>query len=172
MANSGNRTKNSIYNFLLALIGQGLDVVIKFALRTVFIITLGKEYLGLNGLFTNILSFLSLAELGVGAAITYSLYEPIANNDESKILPLMALYKKAYTIIGTGVIAIGISLTPFLKFLIAEMPNIENIQLIYTLFVINSGISYFFSYKSSYISANQIDESTPDNHPHIFLNLL
>lgn len=155
MANSGNRTRNSIYNFLFALIGQGVDVVIKFVLRTAFISTLGKEYLGLNGLFTNILSFLSLAELGVGAAITYSLYEPIANNDELKILPLMALYKKAYTIIGTGVIIIGISLTPFLKLLIAEMPNIDNIELIYILFVINSGISYFFSYKSSFISANQ-----------------
>ena len=162
MENQG-RTKNSIRNIAFSYIGQIVNLIVKFALRTVFIYTLGKEYLGISGLFTNILSLLSLAELGIGTAITFCLYEPIAKHDEEKIAILMRIFKKAYTVIGIIVLVAGTSLTPFLNFFIKDMPDIPHISLIYLLFVFNSGISYFYSYKQTYIIANQKAYITTNN---------
>ena len=94
-----SRTKNSIINSSVSIITQLLTVIINFIVKTVFIKTLGNEYNGISGLFTNILTVLSLAELGVGEAITYSLYKPLAENDNYKCKMLMQLYKKMYIII-------------------------------------------------------------------------
>ena len=153
--NCSSRTKNSIINLSFSLAGQFLNLLSKFLLRTVFVATLGKEYLGLSGLFTNILSLLSLAELGVGTAITFSLYKPIAQQNENQLIALMRVYKKAYICIGLFVLFAGALLTPFLSYFIKDMPDIPYIRMIYLLYVGNSGISYFYSYKASFIAANQ-----------------
>lgn len=150
-----SRTKNSVRNLITAIIGQGIGFIISFIARIFFIRTLGREYLGLNGLFTNILTILSLAELGVGEAITFSLYKPLAENNTKKCTMLMQVYKKVYTIIGVTILLIGISLTPFLPLIIKDMPDIPYISLIYALFVVNTSVSYFFSYKRNLIIADQ-----------------
>lgn len=151
-----SRTRNSALNLIAVLFGQVINVVLNFAVRTIFIHTLSTDYLGLNGLFTNILSFLSLAELGVGSAITFCLYKPISEGDDEELIALMTLFKRAYVVIGTAVLVLGGCLTPFLDLFIAEMPEgIPNIELIYLLFVFNSGISYFCSYKAIFVIANQ-----------------
>lgn len=150
-----SRTKNSAINITASIVGQLFGVAISFVTRIFFIRALGSEYLGLNGLFTNILTVLSLAELGVGSAITYSLYEPLAKKDQKKCLMLMQLYKKIYAVIGVAITVIGISITPLLPFLINDIPAIENINLIYLLFVLNTATSYFFSYKRNLIIADQ-----------------
>ena len=149
------RTKNSIINLITAFIGQIFGVIISFIVRMIFVNYLSSEYLGINGLFTNILTMLSLVELGVGSAMTYSLYKPIAEHDIEKIKSLMSLYKKAYRIIGIIVLVIGIGFTPFYKYLINEVPNIPNLDIIYILFVINTAVSYFYSYKKSLIICDQ-----------------
>ena len=150
-----SRTKNSMKNLITAVLGQGLGFVISFIARFFFIRTLGKEYLGLNGLFTNILSILSLAELGVGEAITYSLYKPLAEGDTKKCIALMQVFRKIYTIIGFGILIIGLTLIPFLPLMIKDMPDIPDITLIYMLYVANASVSYFLSYKRNLISADQ-----------------
>lgn len=151
-----SRKKKSIKNFIVALICQTIGLVASFIARYFFVKILSSEYLGLNGLFSNILTILSFAELGIGTAITYSLYEPIKNEDVDKCTMLMNFYKKVYTIIGIIILLVGLSITPFINFFINEKPHIiENIYIIYMLFVINTGISYFFSYKRSYIIADQ-----------------
>lgn len=150
-----SRTKSSLLNFITAMIGQGLGLIISFIARIFFIKILGSEYLGLNGLFTNILTVLSLAELGVGTAITYSLYKPLADNDIRTCKMLMQLYKKVYIVIGIVILLIGVFITPLLPVLIKDMPNISNINLIYILFVVNTSISYFYSYKRNLIIADQ-----------------
>ncbi|MBD5133163.1 MAG: hypothetical protein HDT38_01635 [Clostridiales bacterium] len=116
---------------------------------------LTQEYLGLNGTFSNILSMLSLAELGIGTAITYSLYRPLAQHDEEQIAALMRLYRRVYEIIGLVVALLGFALAPFLPILIRDLPDIPHIYLIYLLFVLNSSLSYFFVYKQSLIIADQ-----------------
>ncbi len=150
-----SRTKSTIKNLSIALVGQSIGLIISFIARVIFIRALSKDYLGLNGLFTNILGMLSLAELGVGTAITYSLYKPLASKDEKKCIMLMQLYKTIYTIIGIFILVVGVSLTPFLGFFIKNMPDIKYISLIYILFVVNTSISYFYSYKRNLIIADQ-----------------
>jgi O-antigen/teichoic acid export membrane protein len=149
------RTKNSIKNITVALAGQSVGIVVSFIARIFFIRVLGTEYLGISGLFTNILTMLSLVELGIGPAIIFSLYKPLAEDDKPKVQALMRLYKNAYTIIGILVAALGLSITPFLHVLIKEMPNVPDLNLIFILFVINSAISYFYAYKRNLIIADQ-----------------
>lgn len=150
-----SRTENSIRNIRYALAGQLLGVIISFGARMVFVRTLSAEYLGINGLFSNILTMLSIAELGVGSAIVFSMYEPLAQSDEPRLRALMGLYRRAYVTIGLVVAGVGALLTPLLPFLILEMPEIPHIQLIYLMFVVNSAITYFFSYKRSFLIADQ-----------------
>ena len=94
------RTKKSMFNMAASFGSQIITVLLGFVSRTVFITALGAEYLGVNGLFTNILSIISLAESGIGSSIVYSLYKPVAENDEEKILILMNVYRKAFKVIG------------------------------------------------------------------------
>ena len=151
-----SRTKNSFKNFQFGAITQVINTIFSFISRTIFIKVLGEEYLGVNGLFTNILTVLSFAELGIGNAIIFSMYKPIAENNKDKINALMKLYKKAYNIIGIVVLLIGICVVPFLDFIIKDPPNIhENIEMVYLLYLLNTSLSYFFTYKKSIISAQQ-----------------
>lgn len=149
------RSKNSAKNLIVALIGQFFGLIISFIARIIFVKFLSDEYLGLNGLFTNLLTMLSLVELGVGSAMTFSLYKPLANNNKEKIKSLMALYKRAYNVIGGVVLIIGVLFLPFYRSLISEIPSIPYLDMIYILFVLNTAVSYFYSYKRSLIICDQ-----------------
>ena len=150
-----SRTENSLKNVRFALISQAVAILANFLTRKVFVNILTQEYLGLEGTFSNILSMLSLAELGIGSAITYSLYKPLAEDNRKEIIALMQFYRKAYLYVGLVVALIGILLTPALPVLIKDIPDIPHIQLIYLMFVANSALSYFFVYKQSIIIADQ-----------------
>lgn len=150
-----SRTEYSIINIATGLGGYAVNTIIGLVCRMVFTRTLSAEYLGVGGLFTNILSMLSLAELGIGSAIVYALYKPLAVGDNDKIASLVKFYGQCYRVIGIVVGVVGLALMPFLKLLIDE-PNIkESIYLIYSLYLFNSACSYFFSYRSSLIIAAQ-----------------
>lgn len=154
--NNDSRMKNSIRNILTGVVGYFFSVVFSFIGRTIFIRTLSAEYLGINGLFSNVLNMLSLAELGISSAIVYALYLPLTKKDEKTISALMNFYRTAYKIIGCVVAVIGCALIPFLPVIVGETPNIkENIYLIYVLYLFNTSSSYFFSYKFSLLSADQ-----------------
>lgn len=142
-------------NLRYALIFQTLAMITAFLTRRVFVSVLTQEYLGLDGTFSNILVVLSLAELGVGDAITFSLYKPLAENNTEKVRSLMSLYRRAYQAIGVGVALLGCLLAPFLPVLIRDFPDGPYVYLIYFLFVANSALSYFWVYKQSLIMADQ-----------------
>lgn len=151
-----SRTEYSILNILTGMGGYFLNTVLGFVCRVVFVQCLSADYLGVNGLFTNILAMLSLAELGVGSAIGYALYKPLAQNDEEKIASLMKLYGKAYRTIGLLISVVGVALMPFLDLIIREQPAIrESIYLLYVLNLFNTASTYFFSYRSSLLIASQ-----------------
>lgn len=152
---ASSRSTKSAMNLGAALLGQLIGVLVSFVARRVFVSMLGQTYLGLNGLFFNILSMLSLVELGVGPAIVFSLYKPLADNDTQQIRALMKLYQKAYVVIGCVVALLGLACTPFLDFFITDMPDVPHIRWIFLLFVLNSALSYFFSYKRSLVIADQ-----------------
>lgn len=151
-----SRTKNSFRNYGMTVVAQITSILLSFIGRTFFIKLLNIEYLGVNGLFSNILSLLSLAELGVGTAITYMMYKPIAENHINKVIAYNNLFRKIYNGVGIFVLIVGVSLSPFINSFIKEAPYVaENLYIIYILFVLNSAISYFFTYKRSLLIAFQ-----------------
>ena len=149
------RTKNSIKNTSVSFITNLLTIVIGLIAQAVFIKILGSEYLGINGLFSNIISMLGIVELGVGSAIIYHLYKPIVEEDIKKVKALMNFYKKCYTIIALIILTIGLMITPYLNLFIEEVTIDINISLVYILFIIEIVCSYLLSYKRSIINANQ-----------------
>lgn len=151
-----SRTEYSLMNMVTGLGGYIVNTVCGLICRMVFTRTLAVDYLGVNGLFSNILSMLSLAELGIGSAIVYALYKPLAENDEKKIATLVQFYGSCYRVIGCVVAVIGLALMPFLKLIITSEPAIkESIYLLYIIYLFNTASTYFFSYRSSLISAAQ-----------------
>lgn len=150
------RTQNVIKNMWVGTLFQIISLILGFVSRTIFIKILGKEYLGLNSLFTNILTILSFAELGIGNAIVFSMYKPLTNNDQDKLMRLTNFYKSIYKKIALTIITVGLLITPFLPYIIKEIPDIkESIYLIYIIFLFDTSVSYFFSYRTSIISADQ-----------------
>ncbi|WP_057912991.1 lipopolysaccharide biosynthesis protein [Peribacillus muralis] len=148
------RTRNSLINISFGLGSQVIITALSFFSRTVFINSLGIEYLGINGLLTNILAMLSLAEAGIGSSIIYSLYKPVAKNDNRKIIILMRFYKNAYFIIALIVFSLGLLLMPFLHYF-AKDAEIPHVNLIYFIFLINTVLPYFYIHKNSFLNVSQ-----------------
>lgn len=152
-----SKTRNSSLNFIFSVLSQITNIVLAFIVRTVFIKCLGVEYLGLNGLFTNIISVLSLAELGVSSAIIYSMYKPVSENDTDKICQLINYYKKLYSIIALVVLAVGLAFFPFLDFFINLESDVPNVKYYYFLFLGQTVSSYLIVYRTSVLTAYQKD---------------
>lgn len=151
------RTQNATRNIIFGSILKVYQIAIPFAVRTVMIYYLGMEYVGLNSLFTAILQVLNLAELGVGSAMVFSMYKPIAEGDAETICALMCLYRQYYHIIGGVVFALGLILTPFLPNLInGEIPQEINLYILYFLNLGTTVLSYWlFAYQNCLFTAHQ-----------------
>lgn len=155
-----DRTKNSVLNLITGFGGQIITTILSFFVRTVFINVLGKEFLGINGLFSNILSMLSLTELGLDTAINFKLYKPLAQHDEHRIRLLMKFYRDAYRIVGIVILFLGICLIPALPVLIKDYKTLEplgiNASLVFVLYLLQSVSSYlFFASRSAIVKADQ-----------------
>lgn len=150
------RTQNIRKNLIFNIIKFVTNLLLQFVLRTVLIYYMGAEYLGLNGLFTNIFSFLNLAELGIGSAIVFSMYKPIADNDVEKIKSLEHLYKKFYIIISIIVGTIGLAITPFIKYLMNGGVTVDiNIYILYIMYLAYTLVGYWSAHKRSLLFAYQ-----------------
>lgn len=148
------RVKSSILNISAGLGNQLLITILSFVSRTVFINILGIQYLGINGLFTNIFSMLALVEAGIGSSIIYSLYKPVSENDTEKIKILMNLYKKSYLVIAVVIFLLGLSILPFLNIFVKD-PNIKNIHIIYMIFLLNTAAPYLYVHKNNLLQVYQ-----------------
>ncbi len=149
------RSLNSMRNIIVSMIMNIITILIGFVAQAVFVKTLGSEYLGINGLFSNILSMLGIIELGFGSAIIYHLYKPIAENDINKIKSLMKLYKIVYRIIAVVIFILGICLLPFLKLIVGEVNITESIYFLFILYLFDIIASYLLTYKRSILYADQ-----------------
>lgn len=152
-----NRKRNAVNGTFFGIILRFTHILFSFVIRTVFIWTLGLEYLGLNSLFSAVIQVLNLAELGVGSALVFSMYRPIAEDDDEKICQLLNLYKFYYRIIGWVVLIIGVVLVPFLPYLIkGSVPPEINIYVIYAFHLATTVFSYWFwAYRNSLFEAHQ-----------------
>ena len=149
------RIESAIRNAKSTLLVYGINMLLQFCIRLTFLYYLTIEYVGLNGLFDNILSVLSLTELGIGPAIVCTLYGPLARNDIKAVQSIMKVFKRAYIIIGVLIIAIGFSISPWIYNFIKSPPNIPDLTWFYLFFVIDTGISYFYSYNRNLLIADQ-----------------
>lgn len=150
------RTKNSIKNIVFALGLQGVNIMANFVIRTIMIRRLGMQATSLNGLFTEVLAALSMAEMGVGTAIVYNLYKPLAENDHKKVRQLMGMFKSAYRVIALATFLIGLALCPWIHYMVKSIDySLNYIRVVYMLFVVDLSMSYLFSYKVSLMNADQ-----------------
>lgn len=151
-----SRVDNAYKNMYTGLINQIVILIFRFVTRTVFIKTLGSQYLGINGLFSNILIFLSLADLGIGASLVYSLYKPIADKNYQKQNVICKYLQKIYVYTGFVIIIFGLILMPFLNYIIKEEVNFVNLYLVFLLYIFQTASTYlFFPSKIEFLVANQ-----------------
>lgn len=160
MKQDESRTKNTVLNMASGFTLQIITLILNFVTRTVFIKTLGVSYLGINGLFSDILSLLSLAELGFDTAISFRLYKPIAEHDDRKVRQYLVLFKSIYRIVGAVIFALGLLLIPFLRFLIKDYDSLGalgiNAAVIFVLFLLQNVSTYLFmAYRSVVVKASQ-----------------
>ncbi len=151
-----SRTKKSAKNIGVNLSAKLLSMFCSFAIRTIFLKYLGEQYTGVSTLFTDILNILSFTELGIGTAVSFSLYKPIAEKNDYRVAQLMKLYKYIYIIISFIVLVVGLAFIPFLGLFVTDVPDIkESITFIYVLYVFKTAISYLLIYRSTLLIAKQ-----------------
>ena len=152
-----DKIKNVKRNIIYGFVNKIILMFCPFIIRSIIIMKLSVEYVGLSSLFSSVLQVLSLAELGFGTAIVYSMYKPIATNDIVTINALLNFYKKIYRIIGSIILVCGICIFPFIQnFISGEIPPNINIKILYVIYLFNTVISYFSgAYKQSLLIAHQ-----------------
>lgn len=152
---SEGRVKRSAQNMVTGFLYQAITLILSFVSRTVFIQVLGKEYLGLNGIFSDVLTLLSMADLGFNTAMAYSFYKPLADRDEGRLVSLVTFYKKIYNVIALAVLTLGLLCIPFLKFIVNTEQDIPLMEVYYLFALANVVISYLFVYKTTLLTADQ-----------------
>lgn len=151
-----NRTLKSMRNVIVSVCLYLIFFVFEFLNRSAFIQVLGAEYLGLNGLYRNIVSVLLLSELGIGTAISFSLYKPLSEGNREQIKSIMHLYKRMYQVIGTVILIAGGVMAPFLDGFMKERPaDIRHYHIYFIFYILNAGVSYFYTYKRTIIICDQ-----------------
>lgn len=150
-----SRTRNTVRNAVYGAVNQIIMLLLSFINRTLFIRLLGVEYLGINALFGDVLTMLSMADLGFTTAMMYSLYKPLAERDNDKLASLIKLFRKVYNTIAACVAVIGLALLPFLHMIVNLDKPIPYLRFYYLFFLANTVISYLFTYKTAIINADQ-----------------
>lgn len=150
-----SRTEHSIQNASIGLIFKIISLFLAFITRVVFTHTLSETYVGANGLFVDIVNVLNLTELGVGTAITYAMYKPIAENDFEMQKALMRVFRSFYYVVAASVFGLGICVLPFLQFLIKDTADIPYLRVVCFLYILNAAASYLLSYKRTIVDAHQ-----------------
>lgn len=156
--NQDNRTKNVIRSSTISMLCTALNTLLGFAYRTCFIHILSEKYLGISGLFTNVLTILSLSELGITNALTFRLYDPINRSDSIQVGRIMNTFRKVYISIALVILCLGLAILPFLNFLIKdanEVPQDVNLTIVYLLFLMQTVVSYTYSYRQMLLVADQ-----------------
>ena len=145
--------KASFYGLIARITG----LVVSLISRTIFIRVLDQYYLGVNGLYTDILTVLSLSELGIGSAMAFALYKPVAQGDDERTCELLMLYRRAYRVVALVIFVVGLALVPVLPHIIqnAEGFSTTELRVYFVLFLVNTVISYFVSYRFGLLNALQ-----------------
>lgn len=150
-----SRKKNVFLNVIFGYIAQVGIILLSFIGRKIFLNYLSIEYLGINGLYSNILTILSLPELGVDSAVVYFLYKPVAENNKSVIKSYVKYFEKIYFLLAGGIFLLGLCLLPFLQYIIKSDLPLRDLNIYYVLFLLNTCMSYLAAHKVALLSAYQ-----------------
>lgn len=149
------RTVNSAKNLMSSIAMMTFSILVGFFTRKIFVDSIGVEYLGLNGLLSNILGVMTLLESGFSASVIYNMYKPMANDDRPRIIALVQLYKKVYRYIAIAVFVVALAIYPFLGIILKDSESLQNVTFVYFIFVLNTLIPYFTAYRWSVINVSQ-----------------
>lgn len=152
-----SRTEYSARNAAVATISRIIAIVAGYVTRIVFTHTLSESFVGINGLFTDILSVLALSELGIGTAITYALYKPVAEKDIERQKSIMKLFQGLYRFVALLIVAAGLLVMPFLGYFLHGADDVNHLPLIYLLYLANTAVSYLLVYKKTLVDAHQLN---------------
>ncbi len=150
-----SRTVNSVYGTIASCIYYVMYMALGIINRKVLVFFLGIEYQGANGLFSSVLNVLSIAELGIGTAIIFHLYKPLAQGDVRTVGSIMSFYKKCFRYIAGVMLLIGILCSIKLDFFVGENSLPLNLRVVYFLMLADVVASYTFAYKRSILYADQ-----------------
>ena len=146
--------KKSILNVSVSIAFKLITMVMVIAVKRFLIRFCGNEVNGLNALYLSIVGFLSVAELGVGSAITFCMYKPIVQGDTDKVSALYGLFHRLYRIIGVVILFAGLALAPFIHVFAADYVLLNiNLKSTFVLMLISVVISYWFGAKTALINA-------------------
>lgn len=151
-----SRTFNIARNAMVSLVCQCITIILGFICRKALIMSLGLAYNGANSLFLSIINLLSFVELGIGNAVVYNLYKPIAENNNKLVASFIYYYKKIYTVIAILILCIGSIMLPFLHYFVSVEDGIkENVYLMYILTLVATSCTYLFSAEKTLLIADQ-----------------
>lgn len=151
------RTHKSIINVIASVGTNAIILITAFIVQKALVATMGADYNGINGLFSSIISMMSLADLGIGTAIIYHMYQPVVERNTAMINTLLHFYKKCYIVISGVVLVIGVVVGLFLPMLVGDVEIPDSIYLIYVLFLLDCLCSYFLAYKKSLLYADMMN---------------
>lgn len=152
----GERTHRSVMNIEVGMLFYILTIILTFFSRRVFLECLGTEFIGLTGMLMNIMSFLSVAELGIGISISYFLYKPLQEDNHEKINEVMSMLAYLYRCIGFFIGGVGVLISLFFPWWFNHLST--GLFLVYFAFYAFLGQSmagYIFNYRQLLVSANQ-----------------
>ena len=149
------RLKKSMINSISNILIYFISMVPLFIVRKVFLNQLGDELLSVNSLFSDIIGMMSIFELGIGTAIVFSLYKPFAVDDRIKIKGYLDYYQKFYRRVGLIILVVGLVLAPFISKFIKVDIKVPYLGFYFILYLVNTVISYFFTYKTCILQVAQ-----------------
>lgn len=150
-----SRTKNSFYNILFSIIYSTMSLITGFIIQTLIIKCLSIEYVGMKSVFSNILGIISIVELDISYIFIYNLYKPISDGNVNKIKQVVNYFKKIYQKIFITILLLGILFIPFIKYFIYNSTIKENIYILYLIYLLNTAIPIYLSYKKNILYAYQ-----------------
>ena len=152
----GERVHRSIMNIKVGMVFYVLSLVLAFFSRRVFLDCLGAEFIGLTGMLMNIMSFLSVAELGIGTSIVYFLYKPLQEDNREKINEVMSMLAFLYRCIGFIIGGTGLIISLFFPWWFGNLTTgLPLVYFAFYSFLGSSAAGYLFNYKQLLVSANQ-----------------
>ena len=150
------RIKNTIKNSLYSIICYMITTILLFWSRRLFLDNLSVEFLGYDSLFKEVLAFVSLADLGIGGAITYRMYEVVARGDQKQVVKMMNMYRYIYLALAGLILFFGLCMIPLLPLFIKNTQlSFPYICLIYCLQLLGTGSSYLLGYNRIRFQAEQ-----------------